>query len=50
MIQRGNNLITVVESFLSIRKINQEERKKLADIFNRIDKNGDGTIDIQELI
>jgi Ca2+-binding EF-hand superfamily protein len=48
--QRGNNLISVIESYISMKKVSQEERERLASIFNEIDKDGNGMIDIAELI
>jgi Ca2+-binding EF-hand superfamily protein len=43
-------LISVIESYLSIRKINQEERQKLGELFNSLDTDNNGTIDASELI
>lgn len=31
--QRGNNLIAIIESYLSLKEITQDEREKLAEIF-----------------
>ena len=46
---RGNNLVTIIETFISLRKTNQEERKKLTDIFQAMDIDNSGTIEVIEL-
>lgn len=37
LIQAKNNLVSLIESFLIYKKINQEERQRLACIFSEID-------------
>lgn len=41
-----NNLVSIIESFLIYKKINQEERQRLATIFSEIDEDKSGIIDI----
>jgi calcium-dependent protein kinase len=48
--QRGNNLISVIEAYLCLRKVTQEERQKLACAFTSIDRDGDGLIEREELV
>jgi Ca2+-binding EF-hand superfamily protein len=48
--QRGNNLISVIESYLSLKKVNQQERQELANLFNEIDSDGNGMIDVSEFV
>ena len=48
--QRGNNLIAIIESYLSFSEISQQERERLAVVFKRIDTNNDGTIEGSELM
>jgi Ca2+-binding EF-hand superfamily protein len=49
-IQRQNNLISVLESYLIFSKVSQEERKRISQVFKQIDKNCDGEIEKTELI
>jgi Ca2+-binding EF-hand superfamily protein len=46
---RGNNLVSVVESYLSFVKITQEERMEISRLFKKIDTDNSGSIDINEL-
>jgi calcium-dependent protein kinase len=46
---RGNNLVSVIESYLSFVKITQEERSEITRLFNKLDTDNSGTIDINEL-
>ena len=46
---RGNNLVSVVESYLSFVKITQEERMEITRLFKKIDTDNSGSIDINEL-
>ncbi len=39
----------MIESYLCFKKINQKERQKLASVFEEIDKDKSGFIDISEL-
>lgn len=48
--QRGNNLVSIIESYLSLRKVTQQERQRLALIFTGIDKDGNGLIEKEELV
>ena len=43
--QRGNNLVSIIESYLSLRKVTQQERQRLANIFTGIDRDGNGLIE-----
>ena len=47
--QAKGNFISMVESYLVCKKINQEERQHLAEIFESIDEDKSGIIDIEEL-
>jgi Ca2+-binding EF-hand superfamily protein len=47
---RGNNLIAIIESYLSLSAIGQQERERLSIIFKKIDTNNDGTIEGKELM
>lgn len=40
----------MIESYLSLRKVSQDERQRLAAIFTKIDSDGNGMIEISELI
>lgn len=42
--------MSVIESFLSFKKITQQERHELSKIFFEIDNDGSGLIEVQELI
>lgn len=40
----------MIESYLSLKKITQQERQKLAEIFTSIDSDGSGQIEREELL
>ena len=42
--QNKNNFVSVVQSYLSSKKANQQERQQMAEVFNKIDKNKNGLI------
>ncbi len=46
---RGNNLVSVIESYLSFVKITQEERSEITRMFKKLDTDNSGAIDINEL-
>ena len=50
LIQRQNNFISVLESYLLFARTSQSERQRISAIFNHIDHNHDGQIEISELI
>ncbi len=43
-------MVAIIETFISLKKINQEERKRLIDLFQTIDTDNSGAIDLDELI
>jgi hypothetical protein len=48
--QRRNNFISLIESYLALRRITQEERQRLAEMFTSIDSDGNGVISREELV
>lgn len=48
--QRENNLISVLESYLIFSKVNEDERKRINRLFKQLDRNSDGVIEKSELI
>ena len=45
--QEGNNFLNMIKTFLSTQKIHSEIREKIANTFDKIDKNGNGMIEKQ---
>jgi Ca2+-binding EF-hand superfamily protein len=43
-------LIAIIENYLSLSEISQQERERLAVVFQRIDTNKDGSIEASELM
>ena len=46
--QAANNLISMIEGYLVCKKINQSERQHLASIFESIDRDNSGIIEVEE--
>lgn len=42
--QNKNQLVSVIECFLTLKKMSQEEEQRLAKIFTRMDKDCSGQI------
>lgn len=43
-------MIAIIENYLSLSEISQQERERLAVVFQRIDTNKDGSIEASELM
>lgn len=42
--------MAVIENYLCLRQISQQERDRLGKLFNQIDRNNDGVIEERELV
>lgn len=47
--QAKNNLVSIIEGYLIYKRVGQEERQRLASIFQEIDLDNSGIIEIDEL-
>jgi Ca2+-binding EF-hand superfamily protein len=48
--QERDNLVQVIDCYLTLHKVNQDERQKMAKMFNEMDRDCSGHIEKTEFI